>query len=388
MNDLPKFGQNVKTIKLRPYEFSPPFNNEQNEIVWKTVLEFCPNIASIHLLKSRNILPILNALQNPGLMLNDLRKIEVKELELYSFDIQELFLRVNVRYRETITSLQLYTLKRIRSAIRRGGLVTFISQFPHLTCLKVNSSSSWISTGIVRRENPSSIVDLKLLLEEAPQLNELTLYGCVTIANGLQDTNTFPVMEHVSLIKLKIITDTITTSTLRYIVTALKQVKSLHLIIRRIIPDGFLSENEVATVLNDLKVCASKMKTVKLKYDYNSEFRYNKGCSCCRITPGELESDRPYNSDDSYYSEEYNDDDYLYDSSVGDCDDDSVFSMDHCYSDHDGDFNDYDSDEHCGYDSDDHMRYDSDSDSDNRRRNYGYDSDLNNSSDYDNDSDY
>lgn len=97
MKDLPIFGQNVKTIKLRPYEFSPPFN-EQNEIIWKTILVYCPNITSIYLLKSHSILSLLKALQDPGLTLNNLQKIEVKELESYSFDIQELFLQANVGY--------------------------------------------------------------------------------------------------------------------------------------------------------------------------------------------------------------------------------------------------------------------------------------------------
>lgn len=109
LEDLSYFVQNVKIIKLRPYKRES--TDESNNLYWKHILRLCPNIISIRFLKNRYISPFLDDLQDPGLVLNDLQNIETKEFGPNSLDIQDLCLQVNIRYRETITSLQLCALK-------------------------------------------------------------------------------------------------------------------------------------------------------------------------------------------------------------------------------------------------------------------------------------
>lgn len=137
LDDLPYFGQNVKAIKLRPYKCI--FEEEKIKLNWKRVLRLCPNITSVCFLKSSNISPFLEDLKDPDLILNDLLKIETEELGSYSLYIQDLCLQVNIQCPETITSLQLSAVKEEPTTIKYDGLIKLVSQFPHLTCLKVNS---------------------------------------------------------------------------------------------------------------------------------------------------------------------------------------------------------------------------------------------------------
>ncbi|KAG2231927.1 hypothetical protein INT48_001441 [Thamnidium elegans] len=269
MEDIPIIGENVKAIKLKPYKVLP--TDEHNEMIWRTILGYCPHITSIYFLKSRSILSLLEALQGPDLMLNDLQKIEVRELESYPLETQDLYLQANAHYHKTITSLRLYALMAVPRTIRSDGLVKFISQFSRLTCLKVNSPFSWEAIGIDRRRYPEFIIDIKQLFQEAPQLKEVKLYDCDIVARNWRDTNTVQIMEHIYLINLKIKTSTITTSTFQYVVALLKQVKYLHLIIHEIITDETVSGKEFLTVLNDLKACTSEMETANLKYNYNGQ---------------------------------------------------------------------------------------------------------------------
>ncbi|GAA5809940.1 hypothetical protein MFLAVUS_003355 [Mucor flavus] len=306
MEDISIIGEKVKAIKLKPCKFSP--TDEHNEIIWRTVLSFCPHITSIYFLKSHSIVPLLKALQDPDLMLNDLQKIEVRELESYPLKTQDLYLQANAHYHKTITSLRFYALTTTPRIIRFGGLAEFISQFSRLTCLKVNSPFDSGAIGIDRRRYPEFTVNIKQLLEKAPQLKEVDLYDCEVVARNWRDTNTAQITERISLINLKIKTSIITTRTLQYIVALLKQVKSLHLIISEITPDETVPEKEFATVLIDLKACTSEMETAKLKNnddDYATDSSYSDDESDSDNDWFVYHFNDDYDVDDDEYSDAY-----------------------------------------------------------------------------------
>ncbi|GAA5807463.1 hypothetical protein MFLAVUS_000824 [Mucor flavus] len=267
LDDLSYFGQNVKTLKLRPYKHTS--TGESKKFYWKNILRLCPNIISIRFLKNRYISLFLVDLQYSDLMLNDLKNIETEEFGPDSLDIQDLCLQVNIQYRETITSLQLCALKEEPTAIKYNGLVKLISQFPRLTCLKTDK---------VSEKNPLLRVDIKHLFEENPQLNDVELDSCAIFASSWKGTNTVQSMEHISLISLKITADTITTDVFQYLTTLLKRVKSLHLSVGEITADEAVLEEEFVAILCNLIACTSEMERVNIKYSYNGEdFNYNKG---------------------------------------------------------------------------------------------------------------
>lgn len=137
--------------------------------------------------------------------------------------------------------------------------------------------------------------------------------SCAIFASSWKDTNTVQSMEHISLINLKIITDTITTGVFQYITTLLKRVKSLHLSVDEITADETVLEEELVTILCNLIACTSDMERVKIKYSYNGEdFHYNKGNN--DDSSGDYGYDYgylyDYEYDDSYSDEDS--DDYGY----------------------------------------------------------------------------
>ncbi|KAI9265840.1 hypothetical protein EDC94DRAFT_47638 [Helicostylum pulchrum] len=119
-------------------------------------------------------------------------------------------------------------------------------------------------------QNPV-IIDITYLLEAAPQLKELKLFDCAVVLSSWPNTDLVETMKNTPLTKLKILTQETNTSTLKYIVTLLKDVKFLHLAIGYITADENISENEAETMLDNLRACAAEMEKVRINYLYNNE---------------------------------------------------------------------------------------------------------------------
>ncbi|GAA5800596.1 hypothetical protein HPULCUR_006032 [Helicostylum pulchrum] len=122
------------------------------------------------------------------------------------------------------------------------------------------------------------IIDIKHLLEAAHQLKELKLFDCTKVISSWQNTNLVETMENISLTKLKISVEETSTSTLKYIVTLLKDVKVLYLRLGNIKVEESISENEATIILKDLDDCISNMEKVAAYCVYNEipfSFEFN-----------------------------------------------------------------------------------------------------------------
>ncbi|GAA5808715.1 hypothetical protein MFLAVUS_002110 [Mucor flavus] len=357
LDDISYFGQNVKTIKL--IASRPKTIDEDNEIKWRQILKLCPYLTSVYFKNSCNGSAFLKALQDPDLKLNDLQKLDIYNLTAYSRDIHDIYLWVSIQYCQTITSLQLCASDEELVSTKYGGLYKFISQFPQLTCLKVTRCPSYLDVRglLYKEEEVDSIVDIKNILEEAPRLKEIKLYGCDVAIKNSADTNAAQLIENGPLTDLKILADNTSISTMRYIVSLLKEVKILALIIGKITVDEDISVEESETILGDLEASTSEMKRVEIKYNYNGrDFYLNTG----------KEFKIKSRSKGRYKNENYfssGDDDSDYDSG-----DDSVDYNVNYY-----DYYDYNEDSDYSY------NYDY---SDNSDYNYNYHGDLNYNDDY------
>ncbi|KAI9265839.1 hypothetical protein EDC94DRAFT_604226 [Helicostylum pulchrum] len=263
--DIQHFGQNVTVIKLINHKYVSIDDDDKHN--WIHILALSPNIASIYFLNHDNIAPFLEILLDPFINLNNLQIIATRELVACPIDVQDIYLRANIRCRENITSLQVSTLTTCRTFIEYGGIVEYVSQFPRLTCLKVNSLSI---PEVYEYDRQCLCIDVKHLLKESPQLKELKLYNCSKITSNWQDPNLVEtIVENVSLTSLKLTVDEISTVTLKYIVALLKEVKVLQLRIGLITQDETISENETTAILDDLSAYTSAMKKVQIDYTYN-----------------------------------------------------------------------------------------------------------------------
>ncbi|KAI9269503.1 hypothetical protein EDC94DRAFT_691496 [Helicostylum pulchrum] len=202
-----------------------------------------------------------------------------KKFGTNSLDIQDLCLRVNIQYLETITSLELRALKEELTAIKYSGLVKLISQFPRLTCLKLSSFFTWTEADKFLNANPISNVDIKHLFEENPPLKDVELNSCAIFA-----------------------------SSWKYGAYTFNKVKSLRLRVGKITVDETVLEEEFVVILCNLIACTSEMERVKIKYNYNGEeFYYDRG--------NNDDSSGNYSYYYGYPSDyDYDDSDYDYDS--------------------------------------------------------------------------
>ncbi|GAA5794910.1 hypothetical protein HPULCUR_000258 [Helicostylum pulchrum] len=256
LDDILYFGQNVKAIKLNNSKYTSI--DEDNDIKWQRILSLCPYLTSVYFLNKCASSAFLKALQGSDIRLNDLQKLHINNLSTYSLDTYELYLRVNIQYCQTITSLQLRALVGDPVQVKHGGLYKFVSQFPRLTCLKV--------TNTVLMENCD-------LLHPEDTVNSI-LYDYTVVTNDSPDTNEFQPIKNISLTELKIVVGSISISTLRYIVSLLKEVKIFALIIGSITVDEDISVEESETILGNLKASTSEMKRVEVKYECNGRDFY------------------------------------------------------------------------------------------------------------------
>ncbi|GAA5795038.1 hypothetical protein HPULCUR_000389 [Helicostylum pulchrum] len=323
LDDISYFGQNVKVIKLTAYRYTII-----DELKWKHILNLCPFLTSVYFRNKCNSSALLKALQDLDIRLNDLQKLDINNLTRYSLDIYDLYLRVSIQYCQTISSLQLYALDEEPVATKYGGLYEFISQFPLLTCLKITwcpSRGDNLRRLFQVEDDPKSMVDLKNVLEEAPRLKEVKLYGCAVAVNDSQDIDAVQLIENRSLTDLKIFADNISIRTLRYIVSLLKEVKILALLIENITMDEDISVEESETILGDLEASTSEMKRVEIQYKCNGhDFYLNMGkeFETERRLKGNYINENYFSSDDNNsiddtvdysprcYNRNYNDDNY------------------------------------------------------------------------------
>ncbi|KAI9275047.1 hypothetical protein EDC94DRAFT_689575 [Helicostylum pulchrum] len=232
LDDILYFGQNVKAIKLNNSKYTSI--DEDNDIKWQRILSLCPYLTSVYFLNKCASSAFLKALQGSDIRLNDLQKLHINNLSTYSLDTYELYLRVNIQYCQTITSLQLRALVG----------------------------------------DPVQVTNTVLMENSAPQLKVFKLYDYTVVTNDSPDTNEFQPIKNISLTELKIVVGSISISTLRYIVSLLKEVKIFALIIGSITVDEDISVEESETILGNLKASTSEMKRVEVKYECNGRDFY------------------------------------------------------------------------------------------------------------------
>lgn len=343
--DILYFGQKVTVIKLITDEYTLIGDDDKHS--WIHILALSPNISSIHFLNHDKIAPFLEVLLDPFMILNNLRIIAVGGLVFCPIDVQDIYLQANIRYRENITSLQVSTLTTCRTFIEYGGRVEYISQFPRLTCIKVNSL---FIPDEYELDFQNSRIDIKHLLKESPQLKEVKLYNCSKITSNWQDPNLVEaITENVSLTSLKITVDEISTGTLKYLVALLKDVEVLQLRIGSITLDETISENETMAILDDLTAYTSGMKKVQIDYAYNGneflldfdliseDYEHRVG-----LFGDDDDNDFEYNQNMDGYSGEYSDE---YSDEYGNDYDSEVYLQDEMgYDDYDDDMWAYDND--------------------------------------------
>ncbi|GAA5794872.1 hypothetical protein HPULCUR_000220 [Helicostylum pulchrum] len=319
LDDVLYFGQNVKAIKLN--------NSKYIQVLMKTIILNGDVFSACVPISLRTA--FLKALQDPDIRLNDLQKLDINNLILLSPEIHDLYLRASIQYCQTITSLQLCALEEEHVPTKYGGLYKFISQFPRLTCLKVTWCPFDIELCGSLDNKLKSIVDLKNVLEEAPQLKEVNLYDCPVVTNDSPDIDAVQLIENRSLTDLKVFADNISIRTLRYIVSLLKEVEILALVIGNITMDKGVSVEESETILEDLEASTSEMKRVEIKYKCNGhdfylnigkEFKIRSSSNLFYRNESYFSSDDE--SDDDYIGD-YSDDDYW-----KDCIDNDFFYVD------------------------------------------------------------
>ncbi|KAI9275008.1 hypothetical protein EDC94DRAFT_689541 [Helicostylum pulchrum] len=230
LDDILYFGQNVKAIKLNNSKYTSI--NEDNNLKWRRILSLCPYLTSVYFRNKCDSTAFLKALQDPDIRLNDLQKLDINNLILLSPEIHDLYLRASIQYCQTITSLQLCALEEEHVPTKYGGLSL--------------------------DNKLKSIVDLKNVLEEAPQLKEVNLYDCPVVTNNSQDIDAVQLIENRFLTDLKVFADNISIRTLRYIVSLLKEVEILALVIGNITVDEGISVEESETILEDLEASTSE----------------------------------------------------------------------------------------------------------------------------------
>ncbi|GAA5808675.1 hypothetical protein MFLAVUS_002068 [Mucor flavus] len=161
---------------------------------------------------------------------------------------------------------------------------------------------------------------------KAPQLKEVKLHGCVVITNDSPDYKFSSAYWNRSLTDLRIFSDNINISTLRYIVSLLKEVKILALLIGNVAADEDISVEESETILGDLEASTSEMKRVEIKYKYNAhDFYLNMGKEFKIKSRSDIHyRSESYSSDDddSYYDDRGDNND---DCSWNGCSDDNFF---------------------------------------------------------------
>ncbi|KAI9364137.1 hypothetical protein BD770DRAFT_462712 [Pilaira anomala] len=289
LDDIHYFGNNVKTIVLN--ESYSQSNRIKESLIWLDILIRCPNLISIYLYVSSTY-RYLKILKCPEAKMKKIQEIHTNNPEFCRPVIKDLYMWMNVRYRATVTTLEIYDLQNDETVRKYGGLIKLISKFPNLTHLKAKSSS---------RQVQGLDMDLKKLLKAAPQLQELKLYGISKIINNSQDTETTDSIENIRLTKLKLKSNVIDIMAIQYITTyLLKKVSKLSLLVENVKTSKALPEDKARKILKDLETSTIGMTRINLSYRYRGkEFYSNYGKKPCLY--------------DRYYLSEDDDDYYLYD---------------------------------------------------------------------------
>lgn len=297
LDDIHYFGNNVKTIVLS--ETYSQSNRIKESLIWRDVLIRCPNLISVYLYVSSTY-RYLKILKCPEAKMKKIQEIHVDNPEFCRPVIKDLYMWMNVRYRATVTTLEIYDLQNDVTVSKYGGLIKLVSKFPNLTHLKAKSSS---------RKVQGFDMDLEKLLKSAPQLQELKLYGISKIINNSQDTETTDSIENIRLTKLKLKSNVIDIMAIQYITTyLLKKVSRLSLVVENVKTNKALPEDKAQKILKDLETSTIGMTRFNLSYRYRGkEFYSNYGKKPCLSERYYLSED-----DDDYhlYGTDYTFSDY------------------------------------------------------------------------------
>lgn len=168
----------------------------------------------------------------------------------FPLDFHVLYVRANIRYSETITSLVINDWEQNPVVLEYGGLIELVSKFPQLTYIKVT-----------HRTIQGTEMNLSQLLKAAPKLQELEIYDIAKITS----TDT---AEGLALTKIPLQANEISIKSLNYIITNLSdQVDNFCHIISKVKPDKSISEEET----NNLETLITGIQRVRVEFVYKGE---------------------------------------------------------------------------------------------------------------------
>lgn len=304
LNDIPIFSQKVMTINLHdPYGRNATKDSSTD---LQKIVEMCPNLVSLTL----NCLdpePFLDDLNSSVAKLDKIQKIHLTDQASQEPYVRILYLELNLKYCRTITTLDICTLEEVDSfGIKENDLASLIAKFPNLEHFRASYKGTY---------NADVNVDLKHLLNAAPQLQTLKLYKMDKITTHSQNKDVKDVLQGSKLTKLKLVADNIDIESLKFITSNLINVNHLELIVEFITPDHTLTQEESLRILEDLKSYALEKKRLVMQYYYRNQHffeRFNK------LGPTDSDSEGYDDDDHDHDQDEQSDQEISWEQYVGD----------------------------------------------------------------------
>ncbi|KAI9364138.1 hypothetical protein BD770DRAFT_469330 [Pilaira anomala] len=255
-----KFSSEIKTFiaRIKSQNGNPIRRRRLKEdwtVKWWDIITMCPNLTSIYL--DYDTSEIIAKLGSSEKKLKSIQKIQVDDIVNFPLDFHGLYVRANIRYYETITSLVISDWEQNPVVLEYGGLIELVSKFPQLTYLKVT-----------HRKIQGTEMNLSQLLKASPKLQELEIYDIAKITS----TDTAEGLEKFYLTKITLQADEISIKSLNYIITDLPdQVDNFCLLISKVKPDKSISEEESKEIINKLETLTTGIPRVDIQFEYKGK---------------------------------------------------------------------------------------------------------------------
>ncbi|CAO3657484.1 unnamed protein product [Mucor hiemalis] len=255
LHNFPILASKVSHLKLDKFT-----TGKEKPETLRSIINLCSNLLVLGF-ATNDVYHYLRVLNCPETEMLKVNKIQVSAMDNASPAVRRFHVWVNYRFRSTITHLEIADVDANGALKNYGGLIKMLEDFPNITHLKAKS---------VRNGPTINEFNVSTLLKTCPLLEHVKLYF---IGHLVFDNDETISTKHDVVTKLKLNTDVVDITALKYINSRFPNVNKLRLIASEVTHIGAtFNATESTKIVTDFKTYARSMKRSFIQCLYRDEF--------------------------------------------------------------------------------------------------------------------